>query len=71
MYGAAKRACSYCDQLFRPRVNDQRFCRPWCRAQGKAREAKSARRLWASAGRPLISDDRDLRFARDREQTSD
>jgi hypothetical protein len=48
--------------MFQPRVERQRVCRPWCRNERKRIEAKSARRVWAANGRPLINDDTDLRF---------
>lgn len=59
--GRVKRRCEVCNQTYRPHVADQRWCSPFCRMEARRREAKSARRIWASAGRPIINDDRDLR----------
>lgn len=47
------RQCDYCHAKFRPRVDAQRYCRRWCRLQAKAAEARAARRVWVSAGRPM------------------
>ena len=51
--GRCKRECVYCGKAFRPRVPDQRYCRPSCRAEAKAAEGRAARRLWREAGRPM------------------
>lgn len=51
--GQCKRPCAHCGKPFRPRVPDQRYCRPWCRAEAKAAEGGAARRLWREAGRPM------------------
>jgi hypothetical protein len=52
-YGSAKRPCDYCGQPFRPRVDAQRYCRAYCRAEAKAAEGRAARRVWWQAGRPM------------------
>ena len=52
-YGSAKHICDHCSRTFRPRVESQRYCRPWCRAQAKAAEGRAARRCWWGAGRPM------------------
>jgi hypothetical protein len=54
--GRVKRECECCGEMFRPHVPDQRFCRPWCRLKVKAKEGRSARRVWWRAGRPIIED---------------
>ena len=46
----ARRACENCGTPFRPRVNDQRFCRRWCRLQRKAAEGRAARRCGGRQG---------------------
>jgi hypothetical protein len=46
-----KRQCETCGEMFRPRYPTQRWCRAWCRAQGKASEARAARRSWCEAGK--------------------
>jgi len=51
-----KRPCDHCGEMFRPRYPTQRFCRRWCRLQGKAAEARAARRTWWKAGRPMEVD---------------
>jgi hypothetical protein len=68
VFGAPKRPCQHCGAMFRPRVADQRFCRPFCRTECKKLEAKSARRVWAEHGRKLIRDDSDLRYRSERRQ---
>jgi hypothetical protein len=47
------RFCDHCGAKFRPRVDAQRYCRRWCRAQAKAAEGRAARRVWWQAGRPM------------------
>jgi hypothetical protein len=59
--GRVLRECIQCGRRYRPHVPDQKFCGPACRMEARRREAKSARRIWVSAGRPIINDDRDLR----------
>jgi hypothetical protein len=54
--GRVKRPCAYCGQFFRPRVADQKWCRPWCKARAKAHEGRSARRAWWAAGRPMFGE---------------
>jgi hypothetical protein len=49
-------SCAYYGQRYRPRYPTQRFCRRWCRLQGKLAEARSARRVWVGAGRPVFND---------------
>jgi hypothetical protein len=55
--GRVKRQCDWCGQSYRPHVPDQRYCGPYCRNKAKALEAKSARRVWWRAGRPMIEDE--------------
>ena len=50
------RYCDYCGSKFRQRYPTQRFCRPWCRNEGKAAEGRSARRSWWAQGRPMINE---------------
>jgi hypothetical protein len=52
--GRAKRACLWCGRKYLPYVPDQKYCGPYCRNKAKALEAKSARRVWWRAGRPLL-----------------
>jgi hypothetical protein len=47
-----KRQCETCGEMFRPRYPTQRWCRAWCRAEGKASEARAARSTWCAAGKP-------------------
>jgi hypothetical protein len=61
-HGQVRQVCEVCKREYRPRAGDQRFCGPACRYEGKKLEAKSARRVWADAGRPLVDDGLDLRF---------
>jgi hypothetical protein len=60
--GRAKRTCTYCGGLYRPRVPEQVVCGPACRAARKSLEARSARRTWDAHGRPIINDNTDLRY---------
>lgn len=62
--GHGRRSCEVCGMAYRPHVSTQRYCSAYCRVQAQRREAKSARRIWVSAGRPIINDDRDLRCGR-------
>jgi len=55
--GRVKRVCEWCGQRYLPHVADQRFCSPYCRNKIKALEAKSARRVWWRAGRPMLRED--------------
>jgi hypothetical protein len=48
-----KRRCDYCGARYRPRHPDQRYCRRWCRLKAQGAEARSARRVWIEAGRPM------------------
>lgn len=50
------RECEWCGERYRPRVPDQRFCRPWCRQQAKAKEGRDARRAWWSLDRPMFEE---------------
>jgi hypothetical protein len=59
-----KKPCEYCGQVFRPRIEDQRFCRRWCRKQAMAIEGRAARRSWDDQGRPIDETIR-LEFERD------
>ena len=61
-HGQVTQPCEVCKQEYRPRTGDQRFCGSVCRYEAKKREQRSARRVWAEQGRPLINDDRDLRY---------
>jgi hypothetical protein len=54
--GRVKRFCIYCGKPYRPHVADQRFCGPYCRANGKAAEGRAARRAWWAAGRPMFEE---------------
>jgi hypothetical protein len=51
-----RRECMYCGKRFMQRWKDQRFCRAYCRRMGKAIEARSSRRAWTDAGRPIFED---------------
>lgn len=51
------RHCEHCHAKFRPRVDSQRYCRRWCRAQAKAAEGRAARRVWWTAGRPMRAEE--------------
>jgi hypothetical protein len=51
------RNCAYSGAKYRPKVDDQRFCRRWCRMQGKAAEGRAARRVWWRAGRPMVEEE--------------
>jgi hypothetical protein len=62
--GRVLRECTQCGQRYRPRVPDQKYCSPYCNAEGKKRDAKSARRVWVREGRPIINDPHDLRCGR-------
>ena len=59
--GRVRRSCEVCGDAYRPHVSTQRYCSAYCRAQAQRREAKSARRLWVQAGRPIINDPHDHR----------
>ena len=59
-----KRSCEYCGQVYRPRVEDQRWCRRWCRKQAMALAGRAARRAWIEAGRPVQAEVREA-FDRD------
>jgi hypothetical protein len=48
-----ERECETCGQMYRPRVEDQRFCSLWCRQEMKAAEGRAARRAWWELGRPM------------------
>jgi hypothetical protein len=52
-----KRLCFWCGQKYLPHVPDQKYCGPYCRNKAKALEAKSARRVWWRAGRPMLRED--------------
>jgi hypothetical protein len=55
--GRTKRECANCGKQYRPRVPDQRYCGPYCRALAKAAEGRAARRVWWRAGRPMQIED--------------
>jgi len=61
-----KRHCETCGELFRPRYPTQRWCRAWCRAQGKASEARAARRAWCDAGKPKETEEQRAAWQRRR-----
>ena len=61
------RNCAHCGASFRPRRDDQRFCRRWCRLQGHAAKARAARRTWCAAGRPKETDEQRAAWQRQRE----
>jgi len=62
-----KRHCETCGEMFRPKYPTQRWCRAWCRAQGKASEAPAARRSWCDAGRPKETEEQRAAWQRQRE----
>ena len=62
-HGQVRQVCEVCKGEYRPRSPDQRFCGAACRYEAKKLEQRSARRVWAEHGRPLINDDTDLRFS--------
>jgi hypothetical protein len=62
--GGAKRQCQQCGRSFRPRVPDQVLCGGWCRNERNKLQQKSARRIWAREGRPMVNDAGDLRYGR-------
>jgi len=51
-----ERVCEWCREMYRPRVEDQRFCCLACRHEMKAAEGRAARRAWWREGRPMIED---------------
>lgn len=59
--GRVRRECIQCGHRYRPHVPDQKFCGPACRMEARRIEAKSARRTWVQAGRPIINDPHDHR----------
>jgi hypothetical protein len=61
-HGQVGQVCEVCKRKYRPRSPDQRFCGAVCRYESKKLEAKSARRVWAEHGRPIINDNTDLRY---------
>ena len=54
------RECETCRQMYRPRVEGQRFCSLWCRQQMKAAEGRMARWAWRKLGRPMSDHANDL-----------
>ncbi len=56
----------YCDHCGQPLLGvrfGQRFCNSDCRVEGKAAEARAARRAWDKAGRPMFECEDEQRSA--------
>jgi len=54
--------CGYCGEPLLGARFGQRYCSAICRANGRAAEARAARRAWVLAGRPKAEERREARL---------
>ena len=54
--------CNYCGEPLLGARFGQRYCSAICRANGRAAEARAARRAWVLAGRPKAEERREARL---------
>jgi hypothetical protein len=60
-HDTAKRHCAFCGELFRPSRPTQKYCRYFCYCNGRAAEGRAMRRVWQSAGRPMLGEGKETR----------